>query len=305
MKQLGEIKVANRANSLTIDIDGIIGVPEWWQFEHEEDRVATYEKFRQSLETIRQCEAPRIRVNIRSVGGNVQDALLIYDVLGELIGQGAEVTTSCHGYVASAATVVAQAASAGRRWVSSNALYLVHNATLQTEGNSGEMERACELLSKTDQRIAAIYARHSGRSEEEFRALMGRDSGRGEWLSPEETVEAGLADRIQESSPLREAGRRVKDLFSRSAVAMNRLLEEPLPEAAASSEVVHTLRAEVSELQRRLAELQSENAQLAARPTATLPKEDPAIESLLDASAQRPNGESYSADALHLRTVRS
>ena len=44
--------------------------------------------------------------------------------------QGAEVVTRCYGYVASAATVIAQAASPGCREISSNAFYLIHCSEL-------------------------------------------------------------------------------------------------------------------------------------------------------------------------------
>ncbi|WP_297832902.1 ATP-dependent Clp protease proteolytic subunit [uncultured Rikenella sp.] len=181
---------------MKIEIDGLIGVPEWWSFEGGEERAATYERFRQQVERIGRSGARKIEVKIRSIGGNVQDAFLIYDALCALAEEGAEITTVCYGYTASAATIVAQAATSGRRYVASTALYLIHNATTTLDGNAFDAERTARLLDKTDERMAQIYARRSGRSVEEFRERMARDGGRGEWLSPEEAVEAGLADRV-------------------------------------------------------------------------------------------------------------
>ena len=147
-----EIQINNTAGVCQIDIEGTIGVPEEWQFEEPDARVATYERFRDTLRRIAEIEAPEVVVNIRSTGGDVNDALLIYDALAAL---DAEVTTRCYGYVASAATLIAQAASEGRREISAGALYLVHAAACAAEGNAAELEARAKLLRKTDERLAA------------------------------------------------------------------------------------------------------------------------------------------------------
>ena len=120
-----EIQINNTAGECHIDIEGTIGVAEEWQFDEPEERVATYERFREAVRRIGAVEAQRIVVNIRSTGGDVNDALLIHDALKQT---GAHVTTRCYGYVASAATIIAQAASEGCREISANALYLIHTS---------------------------------------------------------------------------------------------------------------------------------------------------------------------------------
>lgn len=192
-----DIRIRNSADVCHIDIEGTIGVPEAWQFASPDDRVATYEKFRDTVARIAALDAPKVVVDIRSTGGDVNDALLIHDALAAL---DAEVTTRCYGYVASAATLIAQAASEGRREISAGALYLVHAAACAAEGNAAELEASAELLRKTDERLAALYARRSGRPQEEFARRMAENNGNGRWLSPEETVAAGLADRIIETA---------------------------------------------------------------------------------------------------------
>ena len=213
-----DIQIRNSADVCYIDIEGTIGVPEQWQFASPDDRVATYEKFRDAVARIAALDAPQVVVNIRSTGGDVNDALLIYDALAAL---DAEVTTRCYGYVASAATLIAQAASEGRREISAGALYLVHAAACAAEGNAAELEARAELLRKTDERLAALYARRSGRPQEEFAQRMAENNGNGRWLSPEETVAAGLADRIVEGGETAEGERSaVRNLAS----GWNRLL---------------------------------------------------------------------------------
>ena len=92
---------------------------------------------------------------------------------------------------------MAQAASEGRRLISPTALYLIHNSLCSVEGNAEELQAEIELLRQTDERIAEIYARHSGRSVEEIAMLMSENGGRGRWLSPAEVVAMGLADAIE------------------------------------------------------------------------------------------------------------
>ena len=102
------ITITDESSVAVIDIEGIIGTPEQLQFDNKNERIATFERFSESLAKIKQLNAKHIVVNIRSTGGSVNDALLIFDALSEL---DASVTTRCYGYVASAATIIAQAAS--------------------------------------------------------------------------------------------------------------------------------------------------------------------------------------------------
>ena len=187
-----EIKIRNTANTCYIDIEGTIGIPEEWQFENPDQRVATYQKFRDTLQLIEGIDASKIVVNIRSTGGDVNDALLIHEAL---VGLKAEIVTRCYGYTASAATIIAQSASEGSREVSENTLYLIHNSICASEGNANDLEVKLDLLRKTDQRLAQVYANRSGKDAESFVGLMAENSGNGRWLSPTEVIELGLADK--------------------------------------------------------------------------------------------------------------
>ena len=186
-----KITITNSFQTCFIDIEGTIGV------EHEQggasSSVATYEAFRREVERIAEVAAQRVVVNIRSTGGDVNDALLIYEALRAL---DAHVTTRCYGYTASAATIIAQAADEGSREISSNAMYLIHRSMCAIEGNSQSLQARAELLQKTDERLAQLYAQHSKRGVEEYAALMAENNGEGRWLTAQEAVEAGLADRI-------------------------------------------------------------------------------------------------------------
>ena len=186
-----KITIRNEAQTCYIDIEGTIGVG------REENvgssGVATYDEFRREVERITQVAAQHVVVNIRSTGGDVNDALLIYEALRSL---DAHVTTRCYGYTASAATIIAQAADEGCREISSNAMYLIHRSMCSIEGNAVELEARMELLRKTDERLAQLYALHSGGDAAEYAALMAENNGEGRWLTAEETIQMGLADTI-------------------------------------------------------------------------------------------------------------
>ena len=49
---ISEIQIKNSAGVCRIEIEGTIGVPEEWQFDQPEARVATYEKFRDTVRRI-------------------------------------------------------------------------------------------------------------------------------------------------------------------------------------------------------------------------------------------------------------
>lgn len=193
------IRIKNEVDTTIIDIDGTIGVPESWQCDNPETRVTTYERFKESVSRIADISNTTIRVNIRSTGGDVNDALLIYEALK---ATGAKITTCCYGYTASAATIVAQAASEGCRLIAPTSLYLIHNSLCSVEGNADELQAEVDMLRQTDCRIAEVYATRSGRSAEEFVTLMSANGGRGRWLSPTEAIAVGLVDAVESEQEL-------------------------------------------------------------------------------------------------------
>lgn len=318
----GIIKITNQSSEETvIDIEGVIGVPEERQFDDPGQRVATYETFRSVLDNIRKVDSPRIIVNIRSTGGNVNDALLIFDALSAL---GANITTRCFGYVASAATIIAQAASAGQREISANSLYLIHRSVCATEGNAGEMERTAGMLGQTDGRIAAIYAGRSGKPESRFTELMGENGGSGRWLAPEETIALGLADTITGKVKIAaDAAKQVRNLglpavpgrVERVIANLRKKLDtliESLMEKEGSYEEreqgtdqvevelpenVISAATDIAYAQANIATLEARDARLTANATATLPKEDPSPQHLV----RTANEEAYAEDVRRLR----
>ena len=281
-----EIKIKNEASLCTIDIEGVIGVPEESQFSNPSHSVATYERFREELSKIREIEANEVVVNIRSTGGDVNDAMLIYESLTSL---NAKITTRCFGYTASAATIIAQAGSEGCREIANSALYLVHMSSSAVEGNSADLVEHIELLQKTDDRIASLYALRSGRSKEEFEVLMSENSGRGRWLTPNEVVEAGLADRVlgaeEANSKRSNIVERVKGWFASTK-------EEEEPALPSDRNILHLP-------DNRLASTSAialHEGQRSVERTKITIKEDPS----LDGASLTPNSLAYAEDVRNI-----
>ncbi len=286
-----DIQIIRHAARCRIDIEGTIGVPEQEQFDPGSRQVATWERFRRTVEEIRRISAPEVIVNIRSTGGDVNDALLIHDALRSL---GGRITTRCYGYTASAATVIAQAASPGCRELSANALYLIHRSVCASEGNADELAARLDLLRKTDERLAEVYAARSGRAKADFEALMGENNGNGRWLSPHEAIAAGLADRIVQDAET-AAGRGPRAWVRRLAERLRPAHLRPRTLPAAGPSILHfgepgahdepaTPPAPVPAIRQE------------ALPTRTLPREDPPI----GEAAQTRNRLAYERDARRL-----
>ena len=290
------IKIRNEAECTTIDIEGTIGLSEQWQFDNPESRVATYERFRESVARINDISNTHIIVNIRSTGGDVNDALLIYEALRST---GAHITTRCYGYTASAATIVAQAASEGCREMAFSSLYLIHNSLCSTEGNADELQAEVEMLRQTDQRLAEIYAARSGRNVEDIAALMAENGGRGRWLSPAEAMHEGLVDRLIPSSAETSGGATV--FAKRGVKALLRAIgiesREGVPNAA--DDINYVSRERSVENAAELSTIAFEEGQLSASPTSAELRttEDPSpVEHSLN-----PRADAYERDARSIR----
>lgn len=292
------IKIKNEVDTTIIDIEGTIGLSEAWQFDNPESRVTTYERFKESVASIADIRNANIRVNIRSTGGDVNDAILIYEALR---ATGANITTCCYGYTASAATIVAQAASHGQRLIAPSSLYLIHNSLCSTEGNADELQAEVELLKQTDRRIAEIYASRSGRDVEEIMSLMAENGGRGRWLSPSESIAAGLVDVLDgsvahatESGVVDSAKRGVKALLKAIGI------DTDVREHPAEEDDINYIPRQDQNLPSAAVKgvpIEFEEHQLLATPTQVKAVEDP----LPTEHAYDPRAKAYEADARRMK----
>ena len=166
-----------------IYINGCIG----WPFSSE--------YVRQELERF---DGQHVDVLISSIGGSALHALQIR----QLFAEHGDVTVHLHGFVASAATIIAMGAREIR--IGKYALMLVHRCSNWVEKwgqmNAEEIEQAISQLSDEkenletiDHVVACIYADRCKKSVEECASLM-KDA---RWLTADECVAFGLADSIE------------------------------------------------------------------------------------------------------------
>ena len=156
----------------------------------------SYEYVRSELSKL---EGQDVNVYVSSLGGSLVHALKIRRLF---IDHG-RVTCHLHGFVASAATILATGAQ--RVLMGRHALYLAHLNSLPVDvwgyHNTEDIERAIEELQnnkldldKIDSTVAGIYAARGSKTAEEFHAIMAK----GLWMNAEEVLALGLADELAE-----------------------------------------------------------------------------------------------------------
>ncbi len=152
------------------------------------------------LAELRKVTAGTISLRINSPGGHVFDGLAIYNALRD---HAARVEVSVDGVAASAASFIAMAGD--QVVMNRGSQMMIHDAWLVTAGDEAEHLTSAELLGRTSNMIAALYAGRAGGPVAEWRERMRAET----WYSAEEAVDVGLADELVEiaatSASLRNA----------------------------------------------------------------------------------------------------
>lgn len=152
---------------------------------------------------LNKCKKKPVNVKISSVGGDVWEALKIY----QLFKDHGQVTAYLSGIVASAATFLSLGAA--KVVINKNTLYMIHNSMSWVDNwgymNKEEIQTAIKEMQKTAERnekidhlIASLYADRSGKDIQEFKDSMTKET----WMLPEEVKAMGLADEISEEETL-------------------------------------------------------------------------------------------------------
>src|SRR5690606_30923339 len=141
-----------------------------------------------------------IQLYINSPGGMVTSGFAMYDTMRYIR---APVHTLCMGTARSMGSFLLMAGAPGMRAALPNASILVHQPSGGFQGQAADMLIHAEEILKTKQRMTRLYARHCGRSYEEFERAMDRDR----FMTAEEALEWGLIDRILTEREIGEAYR--------------------------------------------------------------------------------------------------
>lgn len=163
-----------------------------------------------------------IRLHINSPGGEVHEALAI---LNALRAHPARAVAVVDGLAASAASFIA--AGLDELVMARNSELMCHDAWGLCFGNAADMAKMAGDLGRFSDNIASIYAEKSGGTVEQWRELMAAET----WLSADEAVTAGLADRVD----VKPADDAAKARFDLSVFAYAGRAKAPAPTTPVAS----------------------------------------------------------------------
>jgi ATP-dependent Clp protease protease subunit len=134
-----------------------------------------------------------ISLYINSPGGEVTAGMAIYDTM-QFIKP--DVQTIVMGQACSMGSLLAQAGAKGKRVLLPMARHMIHQPSGGSRGQATDMLIQVTEILKMKQVLTEIYVKHNsaGKTFEEFTADMERDN----FMSAQEAVDYGLADKILE-----------------------------------------------------------------------------------------------------------
>jgi ATP-dependent Clp protease protease subunit len=130
---------------------------------------------------------------INSPGGSVTAGLAIYDTM-QFIKP--DVQTIVMGQACSMGSLLAQAGTAGKRFMLPNARHMIHQPSGGARGMQSDIEISYREITFLKKRLTEIYVKHNsaGKTYEDFERDMDRDK----FMSAEEALAYGLIDKIVE-----------------------------------------------------------------------------------------------------------
>ena len=158
-----------------------------------------------------------ITVWINSPGGDCVAAAQIYNMLADYKGN---VTVKIDGIAASAASVIAMAGT--KVLMSPVSMMMIHNPMTVAFGDSGEMQKAIDMLASVKNSIINAYEIKTGLSRTKLSHLMDAET----WMDANSAIEMGFADEVmQRNASDNIEVPKVSMVFSQAAVT-NSLMDK-------------------------------------------------------------------------------
>ena len=126
---------------------------------------------------------------INSPGGSVTAGMAIYDTMQYIK---CDVSTICMGMAASMGAFLFSSGAKGKRYILPNAEVMIHQPLGGAQGQATEILIAADHIKRTKERLNKILAENTGKSIEE----IFEDTERDNWITAEQAVEYGIADKI-------------------------------------------------------------------------------------------------------------
>lgn len=189
MRVVSKIPVRKRYFSLHVDEGSreaavfIFGdIVEWELFDSD---VSSHSLVNQ----IKDLDVDRINVYINSYGGEVAEALAIYN---QLRRHKAKIVTHCDGFACSAASVVFMAGD--ERVMCAASMLCIHNAlTPHASGDAAALRKKADDLEAITEASKQAYLAHVSIDEDELTALMDTET----WIGAEAAVQKGFATMVE------------------------------------------------------------------------------------------------------------
>jgi ATP-dependent Clp protease protease subunit len=132
-----------------------------------------------------------IQLYINSPGGSVTAGMAIYDTMQFIKPN---VSTIVMGQACSMGSLLAQAGSAGKRYILPNARHMIHQPSGGARGQATDMLIQVQEIMMMKRNLTRIYEKHNSAGKN-FDDLM-NDMERDNFMNANEAVNYGLADKV-------------------------------------------------------------------------------------------------------------
>ena len=133
-----------------------------------------------------------VRIYINSPGGSVTAGLSIYDTMQFI---NCDVRTVCLGQAASMGALLLAGGTKGKRSCLPNSRVMIHQPSGGSQGQASDIEIQAKEILYLRTRMNEIMASHTGKSVAE----VARDTERDHFLTPQQALDYGIVDEINET----------------------------------------------------------------------------------------------------------
>ena len=130
-----------------------------------------------------------IHLYINSPGGSISAGMAIYDTMNFIK---CDVSTICIGMAASMGSFLFAAGAKGKRLVLPNSEIMIHQPLGGTKGQASDIKIQADHILFIRNRMNRLLAEMTGQPIE----VIERDTDRDNWMTAEDAVKYGLADKI-------------------------------------------------------------------------------------------------------------
>ena len=141
-----------------------------------------------------ESQAPNrdITIYVNSPGGLVTAGMAIYDTMQYI---SCDIKTVVMGQACSMGSLLAQAGTAGKRFMLPHARHMIHQPSGGARGQATDMQIQVEEILKMKRELTRIYETHNtqGKTFDQLSADMERDK----FMSAQEALDYGLIDHVE------------------------------------------------------------------------------------------------------------